>query len=106
MPIEIGTWLGPGSYPWEYLRNALSARVHLRLMTDERGAVSRCIVQSPRGENIAGAVACRELVKTAKFEPALDANGNPVPGFYTTMIFYNTPRHNGPLHGTSRTQGF
>ena len=103
-PIKIGTWLGPGSYPWEYLRNALSVRVHLRLMTDERGAVSQCIVQSPRGENVAGAVACRELVKTARFEPALDADGNPTPGYFTTSIFYNTPRSNGPLSGQNSRQ--
>ena len=46
VPIDIGTWLGPGTYPWEYLRNALSVRVHLRLMTDALGGVSQCIVQS------------------------------------------------------------
>jgi hypothetical protein len=106
VPVDIGTWLGPGSYPWEYLRNARSARIYLRLMTDEQGGVNQCVVQSPRGENIAGAVACREIVKTAKFEPALDTQSNPVPGYYTTMIFFYTPRSNGPLHGTSRTQGF
>lgn len=106
VPIDIGTWLGPGSYPWEYLRNALSVRVFIRLMTDERGGVSECNVQSPRGNNIAGAVACREIVKTARFEPALDTGGNAVPGYFTTMIFYNTPRNNGPLHGQNRIQGF
>jgi hypothetical protein len=105
VPIEIGTWLGPGSYPWEYLRNSLSVRVHLRLMTDERGGVSQCVVQSPRSENVAGAIACRELAKTARFEPALDTDGNPVPGYYATSISYNTPRRNGPLNAVSRTQG-
>jgi hypothetical protein len=78
--------------------------VYLRLMTDEQGAVSQCVVQSPPGGNIAGAVACRELVKTARFEPALDARGNAVASYYTTSIFYNTPRSNGFLHGTPRRQ--
>jgi hypothetical protein len=104
LPIDIAGWLGPGSYPWEYLRNSLSVRVHLRLMTDARGGVSECVVQAPRGENIAGAVACREVVKTARFEPALDAEGRPVPGYFTTSIFYNTPRSNGPLAGQNSRQ--
>lgn len=105
VPIDTASWIGPGSYPWEYLRNAMSVRVFVRLMTDEQGAVSQCVVQSPRGENIAGAIVCRELVRNARFEPALDLEGHPVPGYHTTMIFFNTPRHNGPLRGQSRTQG-
>ena len=104
-PIDQGTWLTSGSYPWEYLRNGLSVRVYLRLMTDSRGGVERCVVQFPKGESIAGTVACREIMKTARFEPALDAEGQPVPSYYATSIFYNTPRSNGPLPGRSRTQG-
>lgn len=105
VPLDMGSWLGPGNYPWEYLRNGLSVRVHLRLMTDERGAVSRCVVQAPRGDNIAGTVACSEIAETARFEPALDAEGRPVASYFTTSIFFNTPRSNGPLRGESRTQG-
>ena len=105
VPIDIASWLGPGSYPLAYLRNAMSVRVFVRLMIDETGAVSECVAQSPRGENVAGTVVCRELVKNARFEPALDAEGNPVPGYHTTLIFFNTPRSNGPPRGESRTQG-
>jgi outer membrane biosynthesis protein TonB len=105
MPIDIAKWLGPGSYPWEYLRNSLSVRIQLRMMTDESGAVTQCVVQSPSGTSVAGTLACREIVKTARFEPALDADGTPVASYYSTAIVYMTPRQNGPGHGVSRTQG-
>jgi hypothetical protein len=105
VPIDIAKWLGPGSYPWEYLRNSLSVRIQLRMMTDANGAVTQCVVQSPSGTSVAGTLACREIVKTARFEPALDARGNPVPSYFSTAIVYYTRRQNGPGHGASRTQG-
>lgn len=105
IPIEMGTWLGPGSYPWTYLRAARSLRIQVRLMTDDRGAVTHCAVQSPKGPNSAGEIACREIVKTARFEPALDHAGNPVASFHSTAIFFHTPRSNGPLRGNNRIQG-
>jgi len=93
LPIEVDKWLGPGSYPWEYLRNYLSVDVQVRLTTDATGAVTQCVVQSPRN-SIAGPVACREIMKTARFEPALDAAGSPVASYYTTRIAYRTRRRN------------
>jgi hypothetical protein len=93
LPIEVDKWLGPGSYPWEYLRTYLSVDVQIRLMTDAAGTATQCVVQSPRN-SLAGPVACREIMKTARFEPALDAAGNAVASYYTTRIAYRTRRRN------------
>lgn len=94
-PTEQGKWLGPGTYPWAYLRAYRSALVHLRLMTDERGTATGCAVQSPRTGGAAGVIACREIVKNARFEPALDADGKPVASYFNTSVFYRTKRRNG-----------
>lgn len=95
VPLEIGTWLAPGSYPWEYLRTYRSAAVNLRLMVDARGTPTECVVQSPRSPSNAGTIACREIMKAARFEPALDAAGEPVPGYFVTSVFFQTRRRNG-----------
>jgi hypothetical protein len=95
-PIDQASWLGPGTYPWAYLRNSQSLMVHVRMLVDERGAPAECVVQAPRTQSGAEALACREIMKTARFEPALDSAGNPVRSYHATTIFYYTRRRNGP----------
>lgn len=96
VPIDQPSWLGPGTFPWSYLRNAQSLMVHIRMIVDENGAPTACVVQAPKTQSGAEALACREIMKTARFDPALDLSGNPVPSYFATSIFYATPRRNGP----------
>lgn len=94
-PIDAGQWIDPGSFPWEYLRNYQSVVVNLRLLVDDRGMPTDCVVQAPQFERAASEIACRTIMANARFEPALDAQGEAVPSYYTTSIFYRTKRRNG-----------
>jgi hypothetical protein len=95
-PIGQEGWLGPGSYPWLFLRNGQSMIVSLRMVVDASGAPTECVVQAPKTQSGAETLTCREILKTARFEPALDRSGNAVPSYFATTIFYATPRRNGP----------
>ena len=96
VPVDQASWLGPGTFPWAYLRNSLSLMVHLRMMVDERGMPTACVVQAPRTQSGVEALVCREIMKTARFEAALDSSGNAIPSYYATTVFFATPRRNGP----------
>lgn len=95
VPLEPGKWLAPGTYPFDLLRAYRSALVQIRLMVDSTGTPTSCAIQSPRTPSNAGIIACREIMKTAKFEPALDATGVPAASVYSTSIMYYTKRRNG-----------
>jgi hypothetical protein len=95
-PIDQASWLAPGSYPWQFLRNSQSLIVNLRMLVDEDGVPTECVVQAPKTQSGAEALTCREILKTARFDPALDRAGNPVPSYFATSVFYATQRRNGP----------
>ncbi|KRA81493.1 hypothetical protein ASD76_13190 [Altererythrobacter sp. Root672] len=95
MPIDQGQWIDSGTFPWEYLRNYQSVVVHLRLRVDDQGMPTDCVVQAPQFERAASEIACRSIMASARFEPALDAEGEPVASYFTTSIFYKTKRRNG-----------
>jgi hypothetical protein len=96
VPIAQESWLGPGSFPWSLLRSSQSLIVNMRMVVDASGTPTECVVQAPKTQSGAEALACREIMKIARFEPALDGSGNPVPSYFATSIFYATPRRNGP----------
>lgn len=95
VPLDQGRWLAPGTYPFDLLRAYRSAIVQIRLMVDSEGKATTCAIQSPRTRSNAGTIACREIMKAAKFEPALDASGRPTASYYSTSIMYRTKRRNG-----------
>jgi hypothetical protein len=97
-PIDQEAWLAPGTYPWTYLRNSQSLMVYLRMLVDASGAPTECVVQAPRTSSGADALACREIMKSARFDPALDREGKPVASYYTTSVFFYTKRWNGPIN--------
>lgn len=95
IPIAPGEWLTPGKFPANYWRASLSALAHLRLNVDAQGKPVDCVIQAPKEDSSAEAVACREIMNTARFEPALDKDGNSVPSYYTTSVFFMMSRRNG-----------
>lgn len=94
-PVDMQSWLGFGSYPHAFWRNRLSLLVYFRLMVDENGTATACNIQAPITESGAEQLTCREIMKAARFEPALDADGRPVSSYFATLAFYHMSRRNG-----------
>ena len=54
----------------------------MRLIVDPVGKVSSCHLYGGLADSEAGAKACEKIKKRAKFDPALDRDGNPVSSFF------------------------
>lgn len=75
------------TYPRQALRRGESAVLRIRVTVDEEGAVEECVLNDVTETRVLKSPACKEMRK-AKFEPALNAAGEPVRSFYTTSITY------------------
>jgi len=66
--------------------------IHFILMIDTDGAATNCKAEGEANEADDVQDACRDIIRSAKFEPALDSNGNAVESFLIveTSIYTRT----------------
>ena len=76
------------AYPSIALARGAQASLHVRLIVNEAGRVDDCLVQSGVGLEVFNDTACNRLTRFARFEPALDAQGEPIKSYWTTSIIY------------------
>ncbi|MXO86881.1 TonB family protein [Altererythrobacter aurantiacus] len=75
-------------YPSEAIRLGQQGRVKVRLTIDPTGRTSDCDVIDSSGHAILDQAACDGLATHARFEPAIDEQGNPTEGRWTMTIVY------------------
>jgi hypothetical protein len=85
-----GSWLNPSDYPSSMIRQGRSAAVHFRLMVDENGAPTDCVVQTPTGTEF-DKHTCNLLKKRAKFTPALNREGQPIRSYFVSSVTWLLP---------------
>lgn len=79
-------WFDPSDYPSEMLRGGYQGIVHFRVMVDAAGKPTSCHIQeSTRPKQFDDAV-CSVVMKRAAFQPALDAQGRPVPSYWRQTV--------------------
>ena len=79
VPIDAGYWITSDDYPALALQNELQGKVRIELAIDSNGKVSRCTVTQSSGAPLLDETTC-ELGRTrARFRPARDDLGRPVP---------------------------
>ena len=84
-------WLTSSDYPSSLLRKGAQGIVHFRLSVDKEGNVDGCHIQrSTRPQGFDDAV-CHILARRARFEPALDAEGNPIASYYLDTVRFVIP---------------
>ena len=75
----------------KYTRSALNrgeqAILRMRVIVEADGTVSECEIYDATKTERIETNACEEMDR-AEFDPALDANGNPMRSFYTSNIIY------------------
>jgi periplasmic protein TonB len=77
------------NYPPRAVRDEIEGRVGVRVTVGPNGRVADCSVTSPSGSSVLDDAACSGMRSYARFNPALDAAGNPTSGSYTTTIVYD-----------------
>ncbi len=76
------------NYPKKAMYRGQSANIQLRLIIDESGAIEDCTrIDVTEAENFTN-IACEVFLEDAKFEPARDAEGNPVRTYSMQRIRY------------------
>jgi protein TonB len=69
-------------YPEDLLLNRVSGLVELRMTVDAKGRAHDCVVQASTWASRFGEQSCEHLQEIARFDPAPDAQGNPVSGYF------------------------
>ena len=75
------------NYPKGALRKGEQAIVQMRVNVDETGAVTQCTIGKATDTQYLNSPACGPM-EMAKFEPALDKDGQPMPSYFRTSITY------------------
>ena len=86
-----GRWLKPGDYPGPELRAGKQGIVNFWLGIDASGKPTECEIQRSYSDEAFDIATCKALMRKARFEPALDADGKPVPSFYANTVNFLIP---------------
>lgn len=76
-------------YPLTAERRGENATIELKMLIGVDGKVEKCIfIKKTKAENFDDK-ACQIMMSDAQFEPASDAQGNPVRDFYSATVHYH-----------------
>ena len=89
-PVDQAAWAGEiqKRYPVQMLKEGMQGYLDIRLGISDQGKPTACHLQSPINDEAFESAACDSLMQHAKFEPALDAVGQPIASYYRTSIIY------------------
>ena len=85
---SVGSWVTTSDYPREALRNGEGGLVHFRLIVGTDGNPVSCHVQHVTDPAVLGEAACNALMRNARFEPALGADGRPIVSYWRTTVSF------------------
>ena len=76
------------NYPRRAIREEIQGSVGVRVTVTVEGSAVDCSITETSGFDILDKAACQSMERYARFEPALDHNGNPTTGSYSQRITY------------------
>ncbi|WP_370180078.1 TonB family protein [Alteriqipengyuania sp.] len=95
VPAQIITQSGPGYwYPAAAMRNGEQGQVGFKVEVAEDGRAVSCTVTEPSPSATLNKATCEQFVRWARFEPATDESGSPVPGSYKSRVVWMMPVEN------------
>jgi protein TonB len=80
-------------YPASALREEAAGTTATRLSVGADGRVTACDITGSSGNASLDQAACRNLQRRARFEPALDRDGNPVASSFPKRIVWRLPEN-------------
>lgn len=92
-PDGLGRWAAriQGDYPSSALRREEQGTVTMRITIGANGRVEACTVTGSSGSSALDDAACRGMQRYARYNPALNAAGNPISDTTTQSIRYVLP---------------
>lgn len=76
------------NYPRRAAQEEIEGTVGVRVTVTADGRATGCSVTGSSGSGILDEAACKDLERYGRFDPALDADGNPISASWSTRITY------------------
>lgn len=84
----LSTLFASDDYPVRPLRRAVEGTVSFRVDVDSRGAITGCTIAATSGDPDLDRATCDIVRHRARFRPALDARGRPVPDTVSARVIW------------------
>lgn len=90
VPLNMVEWAREVQevYPRSMLNGREQASLRIRLDVSPEGRATGCHMQTRLGEEEFEHTACRILMANARYEPALDAQGQPIASYHVLQVVY------------------
>lgn len=89
-PVDTARWTGiiSRNYPTHMLLAEQEGQIAVSLTIGTNGRVSNCEVTQVKGPTSFNDTVCLLMLKHATFEPARDAEGEAIPGMFSTSVIF------------------
>lgn len=87
-----GVWANTNDYPAIALQKQMEGTTGFRRVVGPDGRVTDCQIVSTSGSSELDQATCSNVQRRARFDPALDATGQPVSGSYANRVRWQIPR--------------
>lgn len=89
---NVGSWANTNDYPSRALNQGREGTTGFRVTIGTDGKVTDCQITSSSGHADLDAATCSNVKRRARFEPAVDSNGNPTTGSYSNRVTWKIPK--------------
>lgn len=86
-----GQWANTNDYPPVALQKQMEGTTGFRLTVGPDGRVTECQIASSSGSSELDQATCANVLRRARFDPALDAQGKPISGTYSNRVRWQIP---------------
>lgn len=86
--VPSSAWFRVDEYPERLLDRGYQGKINFRVMIDEKGKIESCHIQESTRPKEFDDLVCRSVMRRARFEPALDAQGKPIRSYWRQTVTY------------------
>lgn len=86
-----GLWLKSANYPSSALGAGKQALISFRLLIDETGMPTDCLIQKSYNDAAFDKITCAKMLQRARFTPARDEHGQPTNSYYANRAKWIIP---------------
>lgn len=90
VPLDQGSWVQQSDYPGLMQKYGMGARIAVRLTVGTAGRATFCQIQNSTVPQMFEDALCLALMRRAKFEPALNEDGEKVPSYWSLTVDFRT----------------
>ncbi len=89
---NTGNWANSNDYPRRALQQEREGTSGFRVTVGPNGRVTDCSITSSSGHPDLDEATCANVTRRGRFEPALDSEGNPTSGSWSSRVRWEIPK--------------